>query len=77
LEVACEPNGGVGTESKLVDHSVPLAIDIPEVYRMVSSGSIPMWALHIRASEIEVEGCEGDHRGSQVVYVPVKKRGDG
>ena len=61
MEVACEPNGRVGTKSKLVDYPVPLAIDVPEMYWMASSRSIPMWTLHIWASEIEVEGREGDH----------------
>jgi len=59
--VACEPNGGVGTESKFMDDSVPLAINVPEMYRMVSSRSVPMRILHLRASEIEVKGRQGVH----------------
>jgi len=38
LEVGCEPNCGIGAESKLINHLIPLAIDIPEVYWMISSG---------------------------------------
>jgi len=40
LEVACEPNSRVGTESKLVDDPVPLAIKVAKMYWMVSSGSV-------------------------------------
>ena len=61
MEVACEPNGGIGTESKLMDHPVPLAIDIPKVYGMISSKLISMWTLHIWTSEVKVKGCEGLH----------------
>ena len=77
FEVACEPNGGIGTESKLVDHPVPLAIDVPEMDWVVSSGSISMWALHVWASEVKVESCEGFHWDSGMVCVPVKKRWGG
>jgi len=41
---------------------------------MVSSGSISMWGLHFRASEVKVMGCEGIHRDSGMVCAPVKKR---
>jgi hypothetical protein len=41
---------------------------------MVSSRSIPVRTLQIWASEIEVMGREGVHRGSWMDYVlPVKK----
>ena len=61
LEVVCEPNGGIGAESKLVDHPVPLTIDIPKVYGMVSSRLISMRTLHVWAREVKVKGCEGLH----------------
>jgi hypothetical protein len=67
LEVACEPNGRVGTKSELVDHLVPPAIDIPEVYRMVSSRLVSVWTLYVRVIEGKVEGCEEFHRDSETV----------
>ena len=67
MEVACEPNGRVGTESELVDHPVPLAIDIPEVYRMVSARLVSTWTLYVRVIEGTVEGCEEFHRDSGMV----------
>jgi hypothetical protein len=72
LEIACEPNGRIGTKPEFVDYPVPLAIEVPEMYGTVSSRSISMWALHIRTSEVKVEGCEGFHRGFGMVCVPVK-----
>jgi len=74
LEVACEPNSRIGTKSKLVDHPVPLTIDVPEVYWMVSSRAISMWTLHIRACEVKVKGCKRFHRDFGMVCVLVKKR---
>ena len=62
LEIACEPNfGGIGTKSKFMDHLVPLVIDLPEVYRVVSSRFREMRTLCIRATEVEVPGFEGFH----------------
>ena len=58
-----------------MDDPVPLVIDVPEMYWMISSRLIPMWALHVRASEIEVTGLDEVHRDSRVVCVPVRKRG--
>ena len=57
-----------------MDHLVPLAVDVPEVYRMVSPRSISSRALHVRASEVKVKGREGFHRDSGMVRVLVKKR---
>lgn len=74
LEVACEPNGGVGSESKLMDHPVPSTKNVPEVYRMISSRSISMWGLHFRAGEVKIMGCEGFHRDSGMVRALVKQR---
>ena len=42
-----------------MDHPVPLTVEIPEVHGVVSSGTIPVWALHIRTSEVEIEEREG------------------
>ena len=75
LEVACEPNGRIGAEPKLVDYPVSLGINVPEMYWMVSPGLVSMWTLHIRAGEVKVEGCEGLHcQDSVMACVPVKKR---
>ena len=74
MEVACEPNSGVDSESKLVDHPVPLAIDVPEVDWMVSSRLISVWTFHIRAGEVEVMGCEGFHRGPWMISAPIQTR---
>ena len=41
-EVAGKPNSGVEAEPKLVDHPVPLVVNVPEMYRMVSSKLIPI-----------------------------------
>jgi len=57
-----------------MDHPVPLAVDVSEVYWMVPSRAISVWALRIRASEVEVKGRKRFHRDFGVVYVPVKKR---
>ena len=61
MEVAREPNSGVSTKPKLMNHPVPLGIDVPEMYWMVSSRSIPVRTLHIWAGEIEVKGRESVH----------------
>ena len=55
-----------------MDYPVPLAVEVPEMYGTVPPRSIAMWALHIRTSEVKVEGCEGFHRGSGMVCAPVK-----
>jgi len=57
-----------------MDHPVPLTIKVPEVYRMVSSGSISMRGLHFRTSEVKVMRCEGFHLDSGTVCALVKKR---
>ena len=62
LEVACEPNSGEGTKSKLMDHLVPLVIDVPKIYWMISSRSVPKWILRARATETEVKHGWSDHR---------------
>ena len=62
LEVACEPNSGERTISELMDHLVPLVIDIPKMYWMIPSRSILMWILRAHAAETELQ-----HRDSRVV----------
>jgi hypothetical protein len=55
MEVACKPDSGIGAKPKLVDHPVPLVIDVTKVHRVVSPWSISVWAFHFWASEIKVE----------------------
>lgn len=58
-----------------MDHLVPPAIEVPEMYWVVSSRPISMWALRIWASEVKVKGCEGFHQTpGYLVCVAVKKR---
>lgn len=56
MGIACEPNSGITTESKPANHPVPLVVDIPEMYGMVSSRPVSMRTLHIRTSEVKVPG---------------------
>ena len=65
LEVACEPNCGVAAKSKLIDHPVPLAINVSKVYWVVSSRSILIWTLQVWARAVKVKG--GLHQGSEMV----------
>ena len=44
-EVACEPDSGIDTISKLVNHSVPLKIDVSDVHRVVPSRYISSRSL--------------------------------
>ena len=75
LEVAREPDGRIGTVSKLVDYSVSLIVDVPEVHRMVSSRSVSVRALHTWTGKVKVLGCEWFHRrDSAMMCVLVKKR---
>jgi len=74
LEVAGEPNSGIGAESELIDHPVPLAVDVPKVHWMVSSRPIHDWTLHTWASEVKVLGYEGLHQGPGMVSASVKIR---
>ena len=73
LEIAREPNSGVDTEPKLVDYPVPLMINVPEMYRMVSSKSIPTWTFHSVPNEVKVPRRGGFHWDSRMVRVPVEK----
>jgi len=61
LEVACEPNGGIGTKSKFVDHPVPLVIDVAKMYWVISSRPISVRVLQTWASEVKVTRREGLH----------------
>lgn len=76
MEVAREPNRGIGTKSKLVDYPVPLGIDVPEMYRMVYSRLIPVWTLHIWAGEIEVKWRECPLRLPDGLFVGEKMTGE-
>ena len=66
LEIACEPDGGIGTKPKFMDHSVPLVIDVPKVHRVVPSRLVPVRTLHVRTSEVEVTGCKVFHQCSEL-----------
>ena len=59
----------MGARSKLIDHLVPAVIDVPKVYRMISSRSVAVWTLQTRASRVKVKGRE--HRGSGAVCAKV------
>ena len=75
MEIACEPDGGIGTKPKFVDHSVPLVVDVPEVHWVVSSRLVPVRALYFRTSEIEVTGCEAFHRSFHwLIFAAVGKK---
>ena len=75
LEVACKPDGGIGTKPKFVDHSVPLAVDVPEVHRVVPSRLVPVRTLRFRTGVVEVTGCEVLNRCFELILA-VKKRAD-
>ena len=60
LKVARDPNSGIGAESRLVGHPVSIAIQIPEMHRMVSSRLISSRILYyIRTGEVKVIWLEG------------------
>ena len=61
LKVTGELNSRVAAESKLMDHPVPLAVQVPEMYRMVSSRSVSTRTLQLRASGVKVKEWEGSH----------------
>ena len=47
-EVACEPDSGMDTISKLVDHPVPLKIDVSDMHRVIPSRYISIRSLRTR-----------------------------
>jgi hypothetical protein len=57
-EVACEPDGGMGTISELMKYPVPLTIDVSDVYWVIPSRSISIRTLQTRASKVEVADRE-------------------
>jgi hypothetical protein len=56
FEVACEPDSGIGTKPKFMNHPVPLVINIPEVYWVVPSRPISVWTLQSGSGEVEIKG---------------------
>ena len=66
-EVACEPDGRIRTISELVKYSVSLAVDVSDVYWVISSRPIPSRTLQIRESEVKVMRRQGFHFSLEVL----------
>ena len=75
LEVACKPDRRIGAKPELVDYSVPLVIDVTEMYWVVPSWLVTVWAFRVWTSEIKITRGEGFHRNSGMAYLAVKSKG--
>ena len=57
--VVCEPDGGIGSIPKLVNHSEPLVVDVSDVHRVIPPRYISIRTLHTRDIGVKVTSREG------------------